>query len=663
VSLRQRAKFQAQLMQFSILSQRIAFVIWVFGKFVFLCSPASSSQELPCRDDSYLLELKTAAKKKRLWEDRQWHVLMHYRPRLFGSGVKSQVDDESFFLSPRGKYDPQAELEATLSNFFASTVEGDGSMHPQCRFVARYHWLKQELGFDPKRLPERSCPGFNDLVAGLDPETVTLVFPVAFLNNPASMFGHTLIRVDSKKMNEQTRLLDFTFSYSARTQQERGLSFALKGLCGGYQGHFFIAPYYVQVKNYGDVENRDIWEYRLTLTQEEVRRMLMHAWELKSVYFDYYFLDENCSYELLSLLEAARPSLHLLDQFRLWAVPVDTIRAVTDVEDLAQSVTFRPSGRTVLQEWTYCLKPKWQKIAKYIGDNKCPVDVVSQEAFSPFDQAKILELAIQYVGYQNAEENKEPPENDSRLMPILEARSRLNVPPQTPRIEQPAVRPDQGHRTSRVGVYYGYENDRHFFELDFRPVLHDLMDPPGGYIHGAQLEFLNMAVKYWERKNRLTLERLDFVNIMSVPTRNLFIKPFSWKANAGLKRRLFTGNDRPLTGHFNFGAGVSYDLPAAAVTYFFAEGMAVISDRFDEKLALGAGPSCGTIFEMTEKWRMGFCARTLAFTLGSTRRNYDISLENSIDLTPNGSFRFCLSRNKEFGRYYYSFTTGYHIYF
>ena len=129
------------------------------------------------------------------------------------------------------------------------------------------------------------------------------------------------------------------------------------------------------MKRYGDVENRDIWEYRLALTGEEVLRMLMHVWELKAAYFDYYFLDENCSYHLLSLLEAARPSLHLLDQFGLWAVPADTVRSVAEVKDLISSVTFRPfAANRAAGNGTRNLVPDFQNLAKCIGDAQCPVE-------------------------------------------------------------------------------------------------------------------------------------------------------------------------------------------------------------------------------------------------------------------------------------------------
>ncbi len=624
---------------------------------------------LPCSfaatsgDNPYLKQLQKAAQAKRLWEQRQWRVLMHYQPRLFGTGLKSQVDEPAFFLDPSGKSDPRAELEATLASFFAPPAKQKGPEHPQCQFIARYQWLKQELGFDAGRLPEYACPRFNDWLAEMDPEAVTLIFPVAYLNNPASMFGHTLLRIDSKKRGEQTRLLDFTINYAASTHQERGVSFALKGLFGGYQGSFSVGPYYAQVKKYGDLENRDIWEYRLTLSYEEVLRMLMHGWELKSAHFDYYFLDENCSYQLLSLLEAARPTLHLTDQFDLWAVPADTVRAVAGQEDLISSAIFRPSRRTVLQERTMNIAPELQNIAKCIGDDRCPVDAVSGKGLSPLDQAKVLELTMEYVGYRFAEEKEDTAENNPQLMRILTARSQLAVPPQTPRIEPPQARPDQGHASGRAEISYGYENEQQFMQLSLRPVLHDLMDPPGGYIAGAQLAFLDAAGRYYVSNNKLELERINFIDVLSIPARNRFVKPFSWKANIGLKRWRFEEDDRPIIGNGNFGAGVAYNFSRAATIFLFAEAAALVSDRFDEKIAMGAGPSGGILIEQAEHWRMGFSAHSLAFALGSTNVTYEIALEQAIDLTPRSGLRIHFSRKREFGPAYSSISAGYLIYF
>ena len=39
----------------------------------------------------------------------------------------------------------------------------------------------------------------------------------------------------------------------------------------------------------------------------------MHTHEMDKIYSDYYFFDENCSYDLLFLLDVARPWIGLTD--------------------------------------------------------------------------------------------------------------------------------------------------------------------------------------------------------------------------------------------------------------------------------------------------------------------------------------------------------------
>ena len=74
-----------------------------------------------------------------------------------------------------------------------------------------------------------------------------------------------------------------------------GFSFALKGLTGLYPGTLSSSPYYAKVREYSDMESRDVWEYRLNLTPDETRQLLRHAWEIGATRFDYWFFDENCS--------------------------------------------------------------------------------------------------------------------------------------------------------------------------------------------------------------------------------------------------------------------------------------------------------------------------------------------------------------------------------
>ncbi len=277
----------------------------------------------------YADRLVAEARSRRLHEAHYWHTLLHYKRGMVG--LRSLVDDPKFFASPRGKRDPQAELEATIRAFFEPAVtEGK---HPVCRFVARYHWLKAELGLDPGMLPVSECVPFTRLLDQMKPASTSLIFPTSQMNAPASMFGHTLLTYEDASGN---KLLAHAVNYAAITRETFGALFAVKGIFGFYPGYFSVLPYYAKLQEYSDIDHRDIWEDRLNFTREDTIRSIMHVYEMEGIYSYYYFFDENCSYNLLFALDAARPSLGLTDQMPPWVIPLDTIRAVEKAGLVAQ---------------------------------------------------------------------------------------------------------------------------------------------------------------------------------------------------------------------------------------------------------------------------------------------------------------------------------------
>ena len=304
------------------------------------------SSDLP--DSVYLADLIARATAMQLADQHEWHVLLHYRRTLWG-GIESMQDDPGFFLDPQGKTNSQAELIATLTNFYSEEPVGRSKQPAQCAFVARYHWLKERLEFDDARLPPLPCERFTQWFEEFNADTISIIFPTGFMNNPSSMFGHTFLRVDAKGQTPQTRILAYTINYAAQLPPNAGPEYAVKGVFGAYQGYFSTIPYYLKVQEYRDIENRDIWEYRLNLSPLQVKRLLMHAWELGNSYFDYFFFGENCAYHILSLVEAAEPSAHLLDHFPVYTIPVDTVRWIQDSTGLIGEVVARPSRSTLVR--------------------------------------------------------------------------------------------------------------------------------------------------------------------------------------------------------------------------------------------------------------------------------------------------------------------------
>src|SRR6185437_13142011 len=176
-----------------------------------------------------------------------------------------------------------------------------------------------------------------------DPVGATLVFASYFLNNPASMFGHTLMRIDSRRTGSGNNLMNYGVNYAAATDTENSFLYALKGLTGAFQGRFAIFPYYTKVQEYNNWESRDLWEYELKFTPDQLNMMLLHLWELGGTYFDYYYFQENCSYHVLALLEIANPDLRLKDSFFFSVIPTDTVKLVMAQEGLVKNIVYRPA--------------------------------------------------------------------------------------------------------------------------------------------------------------------------------------------------------------------------------------------------------------------------------------------------------------------------------
>ena len=590
-------------------------------------------------DPSYLTELITQATTARLADEREWHVLLHYRRNLFG-GVTSMQDDPGFFMAPDGKTDPQAEMAATLAQFFSEELVGRSKQPAQCAFIARYHWLKEKLHFDERRLPVQPCERFHRWFNEFNAQSISVIYPAGFMNNPSSMFGHTFLRIDSRGQTPQTRILDYTINFAAEVPPNAGPEYAFKGVFGGYPGHFSTIPYYLKVQEYRDIENRDIWEYRLDLTQEQVRRLLMHTWEMGNAYFDYFFFDENCSYHILSLIEAAEPAIHLLDRFPFYTIPADTVRLLAE-SGLVGEVVSRPSRSTLVRRKREAMtKEERGWLNRLVGHP----DALRSEGFGSLGtdrQAFVLETASDYLLMRGSGGPEEGGPFRERNKSILAARSRLKVPPMEMPIEPYVKRPDLAHGTSRIGIGAGWRNDRAFEELNVRAAYQDLLDPEYGYTPDAQIEVMSFAVRHYHNQSQARLERFTPLNMISLsPMDSLFQAP-SWKLNLGMNTIAHGGCQLCTNGYLNggIGAAVESHLLGRQVWYAMAEVEANASKAYEENHRIGGGGTIGLLADITDRWKLLATGSYLRYALGETSDDFRWSVGQRFSLTTNLAIR------------------------
>ncbi len=510
----------------------------------------------------------------KLSEQRYWSLLLHMVDN------ESEIDDKDFFLARDGKTNPKEELDATLDALLNETRFDDNST--ACRFPARKAWLEEKL--DIKDLPRVECTEYNKILKRLSPKSATLVFPSAHINSPASMFGHTFLRINSAY---KSKLLSYAVNYAAdaNTETENGFIFAIKGLIGGYYGRYSLLPYYEKLKEYRDTEKRDIWEYDLDLNEEEVLKMVRHIWELNGTQSYYYFFTENCSYNMLWLIEIARPSIHLREYFSYEVIPLETVHAVI-AEGIVVNQEYRPSKRAKLLKYEKIITPENLHLVKEIVNAQLNSQVLLENKdISQQQKQYILEASIEFLEYSFSKNKMKKNEYLRLFHELSKQRASLGQGKKL-QIKMPSS-PAQSHKAKRLTLTTGVREGEFINFLNFRPAYHDLEDSNYGFLRGTQIEFLNIELSY--SKKEIELEKATLISIVSLAQRSEFFDSFSWRTKYGWDREYLDNESHFIaTLGFGFSWGNEY-----AYTYTLIDPLFYMSDGFHA----GIGGTLGLVID------------------------------------------------------------------
>ena len=451
---------------------------------------------------------------------RAWHALLHA-----DEGGQSTIDSPEFFFSPDGKRDVQSEWQAS---FAAMNGSQDSAQTARCRFPARWQFMRQHVA-ELNDKPESPCVDFSAWKNKLDTQSVTLVFADAYLGNPSSMFGHTFLRLDT----DGSPLLAWVVNFAAQTRDAKSISFAWKGLTGGYFGRFGLARYYDKVTEYVRLEQRSLWEYRLRLSRSDLDFLLAHLWEMRGINFDYYFFDENCSYQLLALLQVLRPELPISDGFDLFAAPIDTVRRLQQF-DLLEPVQYRPSLQRSLANQIEQLSPQTQDaLAGSLHSRR----VVDEDL--PSDQRAALLDVLPGMARYHASQSKFVDSSDQAAWQelqkqALQQRSDLPLPSQLLAPAAPAA-PDRAHLSQRFQLAHTHhQTGPDAWLIGWRPVLHEALDGNLGMPPGSEISVVDLRVVLQD--SNWQLQRGQIIEVRALPLRDRWFKPWSWTLGVGYAR-------------------------------------------------------------------------------------------------------------------------------
>ena len=623
-------------MKYGLLTVLCFFHITLFAQSNDQVEPKSYSP-----DAQYVDSLVQKAHTMQLHNDPYWRLLLHYKTGLFGG--RSLIDDPGFFLSPNGKRNAAKEMEASIRAFFSETSGSyeNETRHPALKFIARYSWLSQKLDIDVSKMPFNPIEKFEEYYVGLKIERALLVFSSGYMGSPASMFGHTFLILEPKDTN---RLLALAVNYAADSQESFGPMFAIRGLFGLYDGMYSFLAYYNKINEYVNSEMRNMWEYKLNFSDIEMRRMLMHLIELEGIKSDYFFISENCSYNLLFLLEVARPTAELTDRFIYATEPVGTLHAALDA-GLVEKRDYRPSLYSKIMYRAEILDPENEEKAIALAKGKDMKIVYSSEE----EEAKTLDLASDYLQFLLVKGELTQEDYAKRLVALLQRRSELQYRDSIANDITVPSPPESSHGSSQIALGGGVFDNKGFIEFKYRLNCHELMDEDEGFSSDSEFAFGNVFLRYYPESNRLDLQRFDVFSVIAFPSVNKYYTETCWQVRMGAEQAISPDLNNTLSGYMRSGIGYSFPLSWAGRLYIMADLNVNVSSKFDYYSFTAIGGTAGIITPYKYSFKNHIFFRSDWSLWGNTTWDWEAGLEQMYSPVKDFAIFIKCSRRGVFG--------------
>ncbi|EQC48004.1 DUF4105 domain-containing protein [Bacteriovorax sp. Seq25_V] len=503
--------------------------------------------------------------------DDQWLKLLRYQKSIFGS-YESQADNSEFFLSPDGKKFPDAEFQATKESMMISKIS---ESHTICLFPARATYvskkLKMKLPFSPLE-----CKKTKDLFNKINLDSVSLVFSSYFIEKPASAFGHTFLKLRSKdSKDENNDYLDYGVDYSAQVTTLNPIMYGVLGIFGGFYGKFSLMPYYVKIKEYNDMESRDLWTFKINLNEDEKKQFIYHLLEMNRAKFDYFYFKENCSYHVLALLDAIKPGANLIEKLSFFVPPIDTLHAIKKAE-IIDEVRIRPSKYQTLLKRIETIPSSLRGLYQDSIEKESVSDLKVYEALSEQDKVDLLDFLTELIDFNNAEtlassQNEGYKNIVKKKLALNLKRSEINTSSKALDFSNIVKydSPLEAHNSKRIRVGYARNEqlDSNNLNFEFRFALHDYLEDKVGYIPYATSELFNMKLTYLDKNQKLRLDKIDFVNVEAIRPKSIISNKLSWRFTLSLESDQYALKNR-YSQNMNIALGKSFIFKEVTTSLF-----------------------------------------------------------------------------------------------
>lgn len=491
----------------------IALMVWI---------PPGFTQQAPLNLEQ--AQIEQAIKTHALDQNHVWHALLHL------DRGHPQIKDPSFILTT-GAFSPYREILATLAYLY-----GDNDL-AVCRFPARYLWLKKHLPL-PER-PIEKCKDISEFNEKAPFDELYLVFATESVTQPASMMGHTFLKLSGKNTSGDIREHAISFYTDADTINFPKLLW--ESIISGKRGIFSLTPYQQESLKYIGHEQRNLWKFKIRTTDANRALVRNHLFELRQTRLTYFLHSYNCAtvlQNILGLIEKPAPT------GAPWTTPRDVIRQAQQVGLIETTSPY------VSDSWVYAFL-RYKESEHFDGPPEEKLKFRENVGFAGASSRNQQFLkALNNVLLEKKQISRDRwEENHADLSQTASPASEM--PLELPSQLNPALSP--GDSSASLSIL---SRDRAMSTfMSFTPASHRLGDHHHHQLAETEVQLFSGSLEITQHNN-IRLHQLTVLATQSLPPWNKVLRPISSQTRIGFGS-LTNHPDDPKSLHAQFAAGIT----------------------------------------------------------------------------------------------------------
>ncbi|MFT6449951.1 MAG: hypothetical protein ACJAW8_002323 [Oleispira sp.] len=488
-------------------------------------------------------ELEKIALKNQIHLSPTWEALLH---SVDGS---TPIKDPAFILSIN---------EFTLKNELIETIRLF-KKHPEssCNFPARRQFILSALKLSEDKIETPICAEYLTFKAKAPATNISLIYATENISQPSSMMGHIMLKIDG--INDLNIPVEHGISYFTELNSLNVPVIMWESLISGKDGYFQVSPFHKILNHYLKTEQRNVWEFKIDLSDEQSELFHNHLWELKKTKLKYFFNSYNCATFTKMLLRVGRPDKITINND--WLSPIDIVKSASK-SGIIVSSDFNPSDKWQLRMLS-------NAVNSATADNVMEFVDSGEKIVINLDDKKNTYLASllgkTYNQYKFSNEKYDLKKWKSvnaaidEFIPIKDNEYSLDLS----KFKSPLKTPDD----SQVSIGHKYFNHLHWVNFKYLPASHSMEDDNRQFFNENELKLMELSLLSNLDTGKLKIDSLTFYSAKSYIPWNQFTGGVSGHFSISAEQHWDDKLSPSLVGSIYGGAGYTFSLTKDINTY------------------------------------------------------------------------------------------------